>query len=585
MSKLKKICFGFSPCGPANGGYCYEPSVAWSLIIASLLNLILADTSPCWKGSSTFAGTPPQGVLWTEKVQLYDVHEITLSGPTYGSGDSPTRQIDLVTKWRHESGQPSYQIYGFWDGDGKGGLSGGIFKVRFCPTKLGLWTLVKTTSNKSELNGQKEGYSIVCVSSSGKGFWEVDKDAAHGRWYKRSDGSHQYIFGNTMYSFLSEYNDKGPTGGNIADDISRNSRYFKKVRFSITGDRYPHPKEKPFLDNSGKPTDNGNFSHRQNPAWFYNRVDLAVREAFNNDLIADLILNGPDTKDSRSVLAASENAGDCTPILKYIAARYGSYPNVWICLSNEFDIKNPKYKTSDIVKFGHKLRQFLPYPTPMSVHSRPRDWYKELNARPWHDHVIIQKKLKKLPIAADWVSRNHHIGGNVPVIDDELAYEGKGDGWSEADVIESHLGAFLGGGYGTTGHKPAGKRGHYFHGNFKASEHKSADNLLWFRRVIDKNITFWKMAPVRGSDTGDTSIGIFQNIDREFRVMEWPGHEYVLGTNKAYKSVRAKLPRGKWHVTRYDIIAKKQKQLSFGATGTFTFDAPDSRAVLFHFKK
>ena len=549
MSKLKKICF---------------------LVITLLLTIIPADTS--------FAGA-------YGKVPLYDIHEITLSGPTYGPQDSSARDVNLVTKWRHESGQPSYQIYGFWDGDGKGGLSGGIFKVRFCPTKLGLWTLVKTTSNKSELNGQKEGYSIVCVSSFRKGFWEVDKDAAHGRWYKRSDGSHQYIFGNTMYSFLSEYNDKGPTGGNIADDISRNSRYFKKVRFSITGDRYPHPKEKPFLDNSGQPTDNGNFSHRQNPAWFYHRVDLAVREAYKNDLIADLIINGPDTKDSRSVLNASENAGDCTPILKYIAARYGSYPNIWICLSNEFDIKNPKYKTSDIVKFGHKLRQFLPYPTPMSVHSRPRDWYKELNARPWHDHVIIQKKLKKLPIAADWVSRNHRIGGNVPVIDDELAYEGKGDGWLEGDVIESHLGAFLGGGYGTTGHKPASKKGHYFHGNFKASEHKSADNLLWFRRVVNNNITFWKMAPVRGSDTGDTSIGIFQNIDREFRVMEWPGHEYVLGTNKAYESIRAKLPKGKWHVTCYDIIAKKQKQLSFGAAGIFTFDSPDSRAVLFHFKK
>lgn len=579
------ICYGF-------------PQSGVPLIIASLLNVILAGNS--------FAGTPPQGVLWTplevsrrlltgwtEKVPLYDVHEITLSGPTYGPLDSPTRQIDLVTKWRHESGQPSYQIYGFWDGDGMGGLSGDIFKVRFCPTKLGLWTLVKTASNKSELNGQKEGYSIMCVSSSGKGFWEVDEDngtpqggnPAKGRWYKRSDGSHQYIFGNTMYSFLSEYNEKGPTGGNIADDISRNSHYFKKVRFSITGDRYSHPKEKPFLNNSGKPTDNGNFSHRQNPAWFYNRVDLAVREAYKNDLIADLIINGPDTKDSRSVLSASENAGDCTPILKYIAARYGSYPNVWICLSNEFDIKNPRYQPKDIVRFGTTMRKYLPYPTPMSVHSRPRDWDKELNARPWHDHVIIQKKLKKLPIAADWVSRNHYIGCNVPVIDDELAYEGKGDGWSEKDVIESHLGAFLGGGYGTTGHKPAGKRGHYFHGNFKASEHKSADNLLWLRRVIDKNITFWKMAPVRDSDLVDTNLGIFQNIDREFRAMEWPGHEYVLGTNKAHKSIRAKLPRGKWQVRRYDIIAKKQKQLSFGATGTFTFDAPDSRAVLFHFKK
>jgi hypothetical protein len=231
------------------------------------------------------------------------------------------------------------------------------------------------------------------------------------------------------------------------------------------------------------------------------------------------------------------------------------------------------------------MRAYLPYPTPMSVHSSQRDWYTQLNARPWHDHVIIQKKLKTLPEAADWVSRNHAIGGNVPVIDDELAYEGKGDGWSEQDVIESHLGAFLGGGYGTTGHKPASKRGHYFFGNFKASEHKSADNLLWLRRLIDENVTFWKMAPARDRDTSDAATGIFVNIHPDFRAMAWPGREYVLGTNQARRKIQAQLPEGKWHITQYDVTAKKQKTLSSDASGTFNFDAPDSRAVLFHFRK
>jgi hypothetical protein len=516
---------------------------------------------------------------------MYDVHEIILSGPVCSPLDNPTAEVDLSTQWRHESGSPCYRIYGFWDGDGKGGQSGNIFKVRFCPTKVGKWTLVETMSNKPELHGQREGYSIVCTPSANKGFWVVDKDNAGGRWYERCDGSHPYILGNTMYSFLSERDDKGPTGGNIAADIKGNSRYFKKVRFSITGDRYPHPKEKPFLDSLGKPTDDGNFSHRPNPTWFYNRGDLAVQTAFEQDLIADLIVNGPDTFESRSVLKAEKNHGDATAILKYLAARYGSYPNVWFCLSNEFDIKKPKYEPKDIVRFGTTMCQYLPYPTPMSVHSRPRDWYEELNAQPWHDHVIIQKKLKKLPTAADWVSRNHSIGGNVPVIDDELAYEGKGDGWSEQDVIESHLGAFLGGGYGTTGHKPDSKKGHYFWGNFSPREHLSADNLKWLREEIEENITFWKMAPVSFSDLHKTKLTIFDSVHPDFRAMAWPGQEYVLGMNRTQKSIRAKLPEGTWQVKRYDVITKKDETLSTNARGTFTFNAPDSRAVLFHFKK
>jgi hypothetical protein len=82
-----------------------------------------------------------------------------------------------------------------------------------------------------------------------------------------------------------------------------------------------------------------------------------------------------------------------------------------------------------------------------------------------------------------------------PVINDELAYEDEDDGWEEADVIKAHLGAFAGGGYGSTGYKTASKVSHYFAGNFKASEHLSADNLQWMRKMIDENISFWKMTP------------------------------------------------------------------------------------------
>jgi len=520
------------------------------------------------------------------EVPLYGVHEVVFEGPACGPTDTPARDIELVTVWQHESGTPTCRIYGFWDGDGKGGRSGSVFKVRFCPAAEGKWTLVEVTLNRPELNRQKEGYTVTCTASAHPGFWMVDKDEAAGRWYRRSNGSHPYIYGNTMYSFLSEYDNQGPSGGNIADDIRNNADYFKKVRFSITGDRYPHPQVKPFLDEAGRPTDDGDFSHRPNPAWFHNRVDLAVRTAYERDLIADLILCGPDTEDSRSVLRAGHNSGDPTPLLKYIAARYGSYPNVWVCLCNEFDIKQPRYSTEQIVRFGGTMRQFLPYPTPMSIHARPRDWYTELNATPpWHDHVIIQQKIKKLPVAANWVARNHAIGGRVPVIDDELAYEGAGDGWSEEDVIEAHLGAFLGGGYGTTGHKPANKQGHYFWGHFQASEHRGADNLAWLRRMIDEDITFWRMVPIEDPNTGDGTIGVFQNVHPDFRAMEWPEHEYVLGTNRARSRVRITLPPGKWQAVSYDVIGTQKQVLSGATTGRFTFDTPDSRAALFHFKR
>ena len=518
------------------------------------------------------------------KTDVYSVVELTFEGPMQGPKDVPARDIDFRARFRYESGSPEYRIHGFWDGDGKGGTAGGVFKIRFCPTKPGRWDLVEVYSNKKKLNGQKQGQYVTAVASLHPGFWIVDPASPGRRWYMRSDGSHQYIFGNTHYTFLSGYQPGGkPSGNDIAADIAGNAEYFKKLRFSLYGGRYVNPKEKPFFDDDGHLSDSGDNSHRPNPRWFAQRADLAVHTAWEYDLIADLILCGPDTKESRSVLRAGNNGGDPTPYLKYIAARYGSYPNVWICLCNEFNIKQPKYSEKQIVRFGRIIKQYLPYQTPLSVHTVPHTLWpvKFDELEDWNDHQIIQKKIRSLPDAADairqtWRNRKGKGPRNKPTINDELSYEGKGDKHTENDTIESHLGAFLGGGYGTTGEKPGSKLGQYFKGCFNPEEHTAADNLKYLRGIIDRNITFWKMSP----DTG-----IFSNLRPTFRGLAWPGHEYVLGTNKAHKNIVANLPDGRWTIKRYDIINKKDKILSESAKGGFEFDSPGSRAVIFHFKK
>ncbi len=547
---------------------------------------------------------PRARAVESAKATQYSVVELTFAGPVQSSKDIPARDIDFWARFRHESGSPEYKIHGFWDGDGKGGTAGGVFKIRFCPTNAGRWDLVEVYSNKQELHGQKQGQYVTAVAWHGlpargkhgqdghatemtvpnPGFWIADPDSPGRRWYMRSDGSHQYIFGNTHYSFLSGYQKDGkPSGNDIAADIASNAKYFKKLRFSLYGDRYPNPDEKPFFDDNGHLSDSGDDSHRPNPRWFGIRADLAVQTAWEQDLIADLILCGPDTKESRSVLRAGNNGSDPTPYLKYIAARYGSYPNVWICLCNEFNIKQPKYSEEQVVRFGRIIRQYLPCSTPLSVHTVPRTlWPAKFDElAPWNDHQIIQKKIRNLPDAADaiqytWRNPDGKSPRNKPTINDELSYEGKGDKHTEQDTIESHLGAFLGGGYGTTGEKPGSKLGQYFKGCFNPAEHTSADNLKYLRETIDKNITFWKMAP---------DSGIFSNLHPGFRGLARPGHEYVLGTNKAHKEIVANLPGGTWTIKRYDIISKEEKNLSEAARGSFTFDAPDSRAVMFHFKR
>jgi hypothetical protein len=97
------------------------------------------------------------------------------------------------------------------------------------------------------------------------------------------------------------------------------------------------------------------------------------------------------------------------------------------------------------------------------------------------------------------------------------------------------------------------------------------------REVIDRDLTFWRLAPVA------LERSVFSGADPGFRALGWPEHEYVLGTDASRAAIVAHLPPGTWRVTRYDVASREEALLSPAARGDFRFDAPASRAVLFHF--
>ncbi len=475
------------------------------------------------------------------EVPLYGVYELAFDGPQ--GVPFPARDITLVCTWVGPAGQ-RLRIFGFWDG-------GATWRCRFCPTAVGRWRLERVEANDAKLRGQHEGLVLRCSPSALHGFW-----VAHGRWWRRSDGTYQYFVGNTHYTFLTNPPEQ------IVRDLEANRPYFGKVRFSVCGDRYEDPNLKAFLKPNGEQTNEAQYSYSPNPRYFQERVDVAVRKGFALDLICDLILSGPD-KHRRQI----ENEA----YLRYVAARYGSFPNVWFCLANEWD---EVYRAEQIKAFGETLRRYLPYPTPVSVHSTSRElWNPALNGD-WCDHATIQKKLKDLSDSANYIARAFAAFPGHPVINDENSYQGRGDGHSEADTIEAIFGSFMGGGYATTGEKPKNKQGQYFHGHFDPKQHSAADNLKFLVDYINANITFWQLAP------GDPEA-IFR-IAPGFRVLSNPGHEYVVGCD-APAEMSVNLPAGAWRVTKVNLFAKTAEVIAKAARGRFAFAADDVRAEMFHF--
>jgi hypothetical protein len=149
------------------------------------------------------------------------------------------------------------------------------------------------------------------------------------------------------------------------------------------------------------------------------------------------------------------------------------------------------------------------------------------------------------------------------------------------------LGAFLGGGYGTTGHKTGSKLGGYFAGGFDPVGHSASDNLLWFRKQINQEIRFWKMEPYQIVYTTPSGIrlDIFSNVTMDTRLMRWPGNEYVIGGAGSGNKMVARLPEGRWEVVLYDILLKERIVVGKDISGSFSFDFGKSPAVMVHFKR
>ena len=492
---------------------------------------------------------------------VYSVIELTFTGPLQGPRDRPAVDVDFWARFRHESGAPEYKIHGFWDGDGLGGVHGSVFRVRFTPTAAGRWDLVEVSSNRPELVGQKQGDSVTAIDApASHGFWIPE-----GRWFKRSDDSHGFIVGNTHYDFLSQPNGTEASRTSIEQDILESAQYFRKLRFCLVSPRSENASAtlRPFFDAGGNQTHTE--TDRPNPAFFEDRVDAAVDEAFAADLITDLILGG----------TIGDQIADSQGYVKYVAARYGAYPNVWITVGQEYDEQaTPAHEQA----VGEYLRSILAYPIPISTHGLG-SWNPALNGT-WNTHSITQGRFGTIAAAADAMQADLASNAGKPALNDEIGYD-PGE-TPTGDVLEGIVGAFAGGGYATTGHKTGSKTGGYFWGHAALAEsisvHPSSDNLGFLRDKIDQHLSFWNLVPKLPPDS------IFPDASPAFRALEWTGNQYVLASN-AWALVTAMLPVGSWEVVQLNVESKTEEVLGNTGGGSYLVSLPSGRAVLTAFTK
>ena len=88
--------------------------------------------------------------------------EFAFTGPDMrGRGEPNPFAVRLHVDFASPS-ERQYHVPGFYDGDGKGGLDGNVWKVRFSADELGQWKFRTSSDNKMlDGNSGSEGYSSL----------------------------------------------------------------------------------------------------------------------------------------------------------------------------------------------------------------------------------------------------------------------------------------------------------------------------------------------------------------------------------------------------------------------------------------
>jgi CubicO group peptidase (beta-lactamase class C family) len=170
--------------------------------IPHIIESCIASDNPLAQGESNLDSqrsssapdsvTPLQGLFETELVN-------------YSKYSNPFRDVTLNATFTSPSGR-TVHFFGYYDGDGKGGQIGNVWKLRFMPDEIGIWSY---TCQFSDGIPGKTG-RFTCVDKGAKpGPLQLE-----GRWLKFANNERFYL---RSYYFSEAFNGKSPYWENKID--------------------------------------------------------------------------------------------------------------------------------------------------------------------------------------------------------------------------------------------------------------------------------------------------------------------------------------------------------------------------------
>ena len=334
--------------------------------------------------------------------EQYKIFEASLTGTENGN---PYSDIWLKAAFENESER--IEVNGFYCGDGS-------YKVRFMPTKPGIWSAV-TASNDSALN--QISLTCECIAAGEGNHGRVlpmnevyaPKDVTEESRYHFAyeDGTRFRPFGTTCYAWVNQPE-------HVQEqtlDTLKNSP-FNKVRMCIFPKFYTYNVENPpYYAFAGNEEEGFDYS-RFNPV-FWDNLEKRIGELDDLGIEADIILLHPYDK------WGFADMGRDTDVfyLKYAVDRLSHFKNVWWSLANEYDLL-PSKSIEDWELYARVIMRRDAYGHLRSIHNCLRLYD---HTRSWITHASIQRvdNYKTSEAVTEWRQQYQK-----PIMVDECAYEG-----------------------------------------------------------------------------------------------------------------------------------------------------------------
>lgn len=355
-------------------------------------------------------------------------------------------------------------VAGFYDG-------GSSFKCRFSPPVEGRYTF-STQSNIPELSAHTGNFTVT--PATGKNHGPV---FATGHSLTFADGTPYFSVGTTAYQWTSKDFDMQRQTLETLRNGQGDGQVFNKMRMTVFPKWYvfnrANPVEtgtayeiKPGSDaanvsnwnchHAGCPRFDGSFDLQRFNVSYWQNYEKLLSEMRDMGVIADIIIFHPydngkwgfDCLGGRD--AESYDTTNDRFYLKYLAARFGSFSNVWWSMANEWDFNGCKRKgvqgDAGPSPIWDELFETLssqdPYSRMTSIHNGGVLYD---HGQQWITHVSLQGRESQTP--------DIRLKFGKPVVWDEVEYEGDiSSGWGALSGQEetdrfwwgASLGAYVG---------------------------------------------------------------------------------------------------------------------------------------------